>query len=596
MDKYNENAAALTWEIVNDSEDIGKWKLSYLKENEKIETFQGKGIINFLNAASNLSSSINVIFVKKLRWFMFLVKNFINLEGRPYYASKNQSRGIRFFNVLIQENVELREWDNFFDGVDDNEEFLKRLDTCRRVFINRDQKSKKTLEKTYRVTLAREMWENEKNLHYLYQPWAKNYCAEMAPKDEEELYYSNLLDRGGFYYQNPECLNKTICNVHQYDKSSAYLSLLVTEKYPLTSFEYTEDSDLIQKIITEKFYCYYGEFNFYNLRYQNELFKVDLSRFGGEPIEGHLNSWRLILTNVDIEWFKKCFKWDSCYPLGFYYAQQRELTFNHKEYAKMFLQLYEEKDAQKKGTFAKEIYKFRAQLPFGQPIKQIDYLEEVVYNKDTNYYSVVDKEKEKSLAEVKYTLMNRGIPRYVSLWLAAYSRLEFFNMVYKIGFEKVIYGDTDSVKFIGEEGIKIVEEYNKELRDKMRKINKKRNILVYNEKLGQWLDEGDLTAFKAIGVKWYMVIDKNDKLDVKASGADVAVLRKWLNEQKMPLHAFNYSMKVFGLRHEIKESKNGKGIVFSYKNDIDRETKRDILRQGTPLYEYIPIKEGEINE
>jgi hypothetical protein len=27
--KYNENAAAFTWEIINDSEDIGSWELLY---------------------------------------------------------------------------------------------------------------------------------------------------------------------------------------------------------------------------------------------------------------------------------------------------------------------------------------------------------------------------------------------------------------------------------------------------------------------------------------------------------------------------------------------------------------------------------------
>ena len=35
--KYNENAAALNWEIVNESTDIGKWKLWYL--NNLIEGY-----------------------------------------------------------------------------------------------------------------------------------------------------------------------------------------------------------------------------------------------------------------------------------------------------------------------------------------------------------------------------------------------------------------------------------------------------------------------------------------------------------------------------------------------------------------------------
>ena len=50
MGKYNENAAALTWEIVNGSKDMGKWELSYLKE-DKYESFKGEGFEEFLNAA-----------------------------------------------------------------------------------------------------------------------------------------------------------------------------------------------------------------------------------------------------------------------------------------------------------------------------------------------------------------------------------------------------------------------------------------------------------------------------------------------------------------------------------------------------------------
>ena len=29
---YNENAAALTWEIINDEEDLGSWTLWYLEK------------------------------------------------------------------------------------------------------------------------------------------------------------------------------------------------------------------------------------------------------------------------------------------------------------------------------------------------------------------------------------------------------------------------------------------------------------------------------------------------------------------------------------------------------------------------------------
>lgn len=399
------------------------------------------------------------------------------------------------------------------------------------------------------------------------------------------------LDKGGFYYQNPEFLNKVVAKrVHQFDISSAYLSYLTTEKFPLTSFVLETNDDNIIKIIKDKFYCWHGEFHFTNLRYKNELFKVDLMRFG-QPVEHEYNSWYLQLTNVDIEWFKNCFEWDDCLCNYLYYAQQREFTFDLRDYAKMFHDLYDIKEGYTKGTFAKEISKFRAQLCFGQPIKQVDYPTEVIYDEEMNNFQTREKENQKTFSEIVNNLCNRGIPMYVGLWVAAYARKEFFMTLYKVGFENVIYGDTDSIKFIGEEGIKIIEEHNKENKKRLREINRKRNLLGYNDKIGQWINEGDLIAFKAIGVKWYVTIDIENKLDVKASGADIEVLRKWLEEQKAPLMAFNYSMKVFGLRREIKIGKNGKGIVLSYNNVIDKDLKRDMLEQGTELYQYIPFEE-----
>lgn len=590
MGNYNDNAAALTWEIINNSEDIGKWKLVYLSGKD-IKEFEGKGFKEFLNAANNLSESVNVIYVKRMRWFVHLAKGFIDFKDKDFFASYSTKKKFRFFYAVLTDKIQIRDWDSFWSKVDDATEFLNRLDKCRQIFIPENQKSKKGLEKGYKTTLSHDMWEDIRFRYHLYQPWCYNYCKTMAPQDEDELAAMESLDKGGFYYQNPNFLNKVIVkSVHQFDISSAFLSYLATEKFPLTSFTLETDDDKIQKIIKDKFYCWHGEFHFTNLRYRNELFKIDLSRFG-QPVEHEYNSWFISLTNVDIEWFKNCFEWDDCLCNYLYYAQQRPFTFDLKDYAKMFHDLYDIKEAYSKGSFAKEISKFRAQLCFGQPIKQVDYPSEVYYDEEINDFQEREKEVKKTFSEIVSDFCKRGIPMYVGLWVAAYARKEFFMVLYKIGFENVIYGDTDSVKFIGKEGIKIIEEHNKENKNRLREINKKRNLLGYNDKIGQWIDEGDLSAFKAIGTKWYVTIDMKGELDVKASGADVEVLKKWLNEQRMPLQAFDYSMEVFGLFHEIKIGNNGKGIVFRYKNKMDKDIKKDILRQGTELYDFVPFKE-----
>jgi len=60
---------------------------------------------------------------------------------------------------------------------------------------------------------------------------------------------------------------------------------------------------------------------------------------------------------------------------------------------------------------------------------------------------------------------------YVGLWTIAYSRLEFLTVLLKIGLDNVVYGDTDSVKFLGLDGIKVIEEHNKSIDEEFRKVS-----------------------------------------------------------------------------------------------------------------------------
>ena len=115
------------------------------------------------------------------------------------------------------------------------------------------------------------------------------------------------------------------------------------------------------------------------------------------------------------------------------------------------------------------------------------------------------------------------------IWIAAYSRLEFFTMVKRIGFDKTIYGDTDSNYFVGEEGIKAMEQRNKEIQTEFDYINKKRKVQI-NPNFGKWLHEKDLDCFKSIGAKWYLTLDRDRQLDVKAAGAEKDNLLNWLKD------------------------------------------------------------------
>ena len=570
--RYNENAAALTWEIVDDKEDIGKFELLY---NEEI--IKGEGFEEFLSAASQLSSDINVIYVKYLKWFVRISQAFIDYEGKEFFANGN----MEFYHIKICDNVELRNWDNFWKKVNDKEEFLKRLELCRQNFRG-NCKNKVGLKNHYKYTLARDMWEDIKYKYYLWQPWATEYCKEMVPKTEEELILLEQLNKASFFYCNRERFGQRNYKVYCYDLSSSHLSFLARKRFPYEGFKKEENPKEIQRIIKEKRHAYYGQFTFKKLQYKVD-FPVDLQKFGHLAPELGSCSWTLVLTNVDIEWMKELFSWEQVSVSYFYHAPQKELC---KDYAKMFDSLYQWKNQQKKGSFGKEVCKFRAELPFGQPMKKTSYETQTIWTKE-NGFEIIEEE-EKSLEEIQQKVIRRGIPMQVSYWVAAYSRLEEFTIINRIGVDKVLYGDTDSVKFIGEEGIKQIEIRNKEIEMEFNSINRRR-IMSFDKKLGKWCNEGMVDCFKAIGIKWYLTVNEEAEIDVKAAGADIQNLIKGLKETNDPIQNFNLKMNIFGLFKEIVPSKKNKyGIVFSYKNKMNNDFQNEILKNGTDLY-YAPF-------
>jgi hypothetical protein len=102
-------------------------------------------------------------------------------------------------------------------------------------------------------------------------------------------------------------------------------------------------------------------------------------------------------------------------------------------------------------------------------MKNYDYAEKTIYNSETKSFEIVENDG-KTFEEIKKNLAERGIPVQVSFWVAAYSRLEEFTIINRIGLDSVVYGDTDSVKFIGEKGVSIIKERNEEIKKNLKRL------------------------------------------------------------------------------------------------------------------------------
>ena len=106
---YNFIAAALTWEIINDEEDIGCFKLVFDNGDFK----NGKGFKEFLSVASSISNDVNVIYVKNLTWFLHIARKFVDFNGKEFFASNVSD----FYYMKLSDNIEVRNWDKFWGKV-----------------------------------------------------------------------------------------------------------------------------------------------------------------------------------------------------------------------------------------------------------------------------------------------------------------------------------------------------------------------------------------------------------------------------------------------------------------------------------------------
>lgn len=574
---FNDEAAALIWEIKNCERDIGSWKMVYCDQE-----FTGNGFMEFIEAAKQLVDKKQVIFVKNLNWLVEIARNFINFSDKKFFANNE----LNFYFIEIGDGIELRNWDNFWKKVEDPAEFLKRLEVCR-TYFKASCKNRLGFETHFKFTLAKDMWEDVQYKSFLKSKKQLNFTCDLLPQSRNELEDMGSLYKGGFYYTNDKFFNRKVANVNCYDIHSSHIGLMARKRYPCQTFTQAQSADEAVDIINSHRYCWHGQFKFTKLQYKVD-FPIDLSNFGFAD-EHEQCCWYLNLTNVDMEWFKQVFTWGDVDVLMLYYSKDNYLPV---EYLQMVNDLYEDKQAQKKGTFAKEIYKFRAELPFGQPIKRVIYDTKAIYDEKTNSFDVVDdKESEETAFEIlQKKLIKRGLPMYIGLWTIAYSRLEFVSVLLKIGLENVVYGDTDSVKFLGFDGIKIIEEHNKTIDAEFRKVSINRQNFQFNKELGRWGDEGIVDYFKSIGNKWYLT-SKGDDIEVKAAGAQVANLENYLKNEKCPFSKFSLRIDCEKLFKEVKIQ--DKTVCLTYGNKIDKEKKKKIVRHGTPLYYYNPWEEKE---
>lgn len=386
--------------------------------------------------------------------------------------------------------------------------------------------------------------------------YCREYIKSLAP--DYEL-YKLLKDafRGGNTHANPACTGKVLKNVHSYDMSSSYPSVLCNCLYPTSKFFHLKNLKpaYIFDLIYKHKKAIVMRIEFFNLR-SRDVFPVcpylSLSKCITSK-ERLIDNGRIVkaeycqtaITDIDFKIIAQQYDWDNIKILDAYKSSYGKLPngikaqnikyFSNKTTLKGIpeYEYFYMKDKNKLNS----IYGMTAQDPGKDDCKYIDF----DYEKQTS-----DFEKRAGKAVV---------PFQWGVWTTAHARYRLQDGINLVG-KDFVYTDTDSVKFIGEHAAEFEALNEIRMQESIKSgayAQDKKNKWHY---MGVYEREEDYDLFITNGAKKY-AYEINGKIGVTCAG----VSTKPIPEKDMLPGDEKYKSIA---AKELKQLKNYKaGFVFS---------------------------------
>ena len=315
---------------------------------------------------------------------------------------------------------------------------------------------------------------------------------------------------GGWCALNPRWLEKIVMNVWHFDFRSHYPTQLRKHKFPMGKSFKTNDS--LEKIIMQnEDYTYFVKISFSSCKPKKD--KICMIKEDWIRTEKIRNEKRgvLYLTNIDLKWFLRHYmvcdlviENQICIKNDYLPEAQIKVideAFIEKYKAKVELQLHKGTKEESWYQFLYEQAKVRLNSIYGE------------YAKDPLKYLDKDKTIAEGLKEF-YKGRYNTVMYPVGVLVTVYARDELFEFIELIGYNNVIYGDTDSLFFVGGQDI-----YDKV----MAKNEELAKTAPYAEYMGEkfYYDvfefEEKVDFFKALHSKCYATV-KDGKFTSKIAG------------------------------------------------------------------------------
>lgn len=377
---------------------------------------------------------------------------------------------------------------------------------------------------------------------------------------ESEYRQCKLAFRGGFTHTNPYYVGITLDNVTSYDLTSAYPSVMLYEKFPMSSPRHPEfNTDNIDDYLS-KYACLF-RVTFHNLRKRDCVYDSYLSwipnKMKGENVD-YSNNGRVVnaemlsvyVTDVDYKVIKRAYTWSKC---EFANLTIWDYGYLPTDFIKCMLELYKNKTTLK-GVSDKiiEYANSKGMLNSSYGCMVQDPLKDMECYEDDNWFTQgVNTHDALEAYNSKHSRFN-----YYAwgLWITAYTRALIWEVILHIGIDYV-YSDTDSVKLLnGDNYILYFGSLNDEIKRKVAQAMEYHNLpftlaspsTIKGEikLIGVFDNEGVYDKFKSLGAKRYLTY-KDGKYEITVAGCGKKAI-DYIMTLGNPFEVFNDNLFIPG--------------------------------------------------
>lgn len=375
--------------------------------------------------------------------------------------------------------------------------------------------------------------------------------------------------KGGEVHSNPKNTDKNVENVYSFDETSAYIAVMLMDYFPVTKFKKLKVPD--KKYINN--YCNIMIIELFNIHCNFPIPYIPVAKVlnfsnisacdNGRVVTA--DYIRMVVNEIDYNIIVNTYLYDIINIEKQFISERGELCEEHKTYLR---DLFRYKNTLK-GVIGKEyLYMKRKEELNGNYGMMVTDITNPDYLYDSNTHTITKKEKDLAESlESYYNNRNSFLIYQQGIYVPSHARRRLWNALLLIDnpWENIVYCDTDSIKFTGEQNIKIFEKLNEE--NKKNAIKKKAYAISDDGNkqwiLGEWEYEGKYDYFKTLGAKKYCYV-KDGKFGITVSGMSKDVPERTY-KGKSELSCLND----FYIGKEVHNS----GRTTSYFNDVEKPYK-----------------------